>query len=510
MNQNEEKNHPTIKPAEISLTATAARSPVSESRHSGKTILVWLTLAILITAVAGVVFVLPQKLQQGSQTAARPSAETGNSTATAPVISATSQVSPWTEAQLARQRKETQEILSLMLEKQEQLEELNVNLWAGEAYASAKALAESGDVLYRQRNFEEARSQYQQGLDALTALLERSESVFEENITAGLDAIQAGDAIAAKTSFDLALAIHPESERANRGRQRAETLDEVITMLAEGEMLLDEARFGEAEQIYIKILDIDPDTELAKSQLEYTRQNITDNRFTAQMSAGFASLEQNRFDAAHKSFTQALKIKPASTEARNALQQVETKLTDLAIKSLLDQAETAEANENWEQASGLYTKALGLDPNLAVAQSGKQYAEMRTNMDQRLDFAIANPLRLINQNVYNETADLFRQAIQLPSQGSRLRLQLASLKKVIEESRLPVTVTFRSNNQTAITLYRVGDLGQFESKRVNLIPGDYVAVGTRHGYQDVRVEFAVAPQQQGNEIMIACEEEISF
>jgi flagellar motor protein MotB len=80
------------------------------------------------------------------------------------------QASPWSDAQAAKLRKEAQEVLQLLLDLQFALEERGAKQWAQEAYAQALAIAQSGDELYRDRQYIEAKEHYQQGLEQLQAI----------------------------------------------------------------------------------------------------------------------------------------------------------------------------------------------------------------------------------------------------------------------------------------------------------------------------------------------------
>jgi hypothetical protein len=45
-------------------------------------------------------------------------------------------------------------------------------------------------------------------------------------------------------------------------------------------------------------------------------------------------------------------------------------------------------------------------------------------------------------------------------------------------------------------------------KEVTLRPGTYVAVGSRPGFRDVRMEFRVAPEIEMQPVVVQCEEQI--
>jgi len=75
---------------------------------------------------------------------------------------------------------------------------------------------------------------------------------------------------------------------------------------------------------------------------------------------------------------------------------------------------------------------------------------------------------------------------------------------VLDQASTPVSVTLRSDNLTAVTVYRVGELGNFTERALQLKPGRYVVVGTRSGYRDVRRELNVAPGAAPAVLSIQC------
>jgi hypothetical protein len=69
-------------------------------------------------------------------------------------------------------------------------------------------------------------------------------------------------------------------------------------------------------------------------------------------------------------------------------------------------------------------------------------------------------------------------------------------------------VALASDNQTEVTIYRVGKLGIFDRKDMELLPGRYTVVGTRAGFRDVRRELTVLPGREAPVLVIRCEEQI--
>jgi hypothetical protein len=71
-----------------------------------------------------------------------------------------------------------------------------------------------------------------------------------------------------------------------------------------------------------------------------------------------------------------------------------------------------------------------------------------------------------------------------------------------------VTVRLESDNATDVVIYKVGKLGQFLNRTIELKPGLYTAVGVRAGYRDVRREFRVAPEGDVQTLVVRCEDPI--
>src|SRR5690606_5036340 len=115
----------------------------------------------------------------------------------------------------------------------------------------------------------------------------------------------------------------------------------------------------------------------------------------------------------------------------------------------------------------------------------------RLDLDVFFETVMADPLRLVEDGVYEQTRQLLVDIEQITSRGPRLQRQIDVVTMLMAEARVPVPVTLQSDNLTQVTVYRVGEFGSFTSKSLELVPGHYVAVGTRAGYRDVRREFTV-------------------
>ena len=136
-------------------------------------------------------------------------------------------------------------------------------------------------------------------------------------------------------------------------------------------------------------------------------------------------------------------------------------------------------------------------------------SQARWQLDREIQQIIDEPLRLADNAVLNHGQQLLRDAYQVKPQGSRIASQAKELQARLDAAQRPIQIQLQSDNQTEVTLYRIGKLGSFANHTLQLTPGHYTAVGSRNGYRDVREEFTVMPNGTTKIITIRCTERIS-
>ena len=155
-----------------------------------------------------------------------------------------------------------------------------------------------------------------------------------------------------------------------------------------------------------------------------------------------------------------------------------------------------------------YDEALAIDANLVFAARSKTYAQRRAQLDTLLQDFIKNPLRLGDQEVYEQALQVYYTGKNVENAGPVLTEQLNALEESLTLAQVPMDVQIVSDNQTEVTLYQVGVLGKLNQQMVSLKPGQYVIVGSRTGYRDVRKEFVVGFLQNPSPITVMCEEKL--
>ena len=91
---------------------------------------------------------------------------------------------------------------------------------------------------------------------------------------------------------------------------------------------------------------------------------------------------------------------------------------------------------------------------------------------------------------------------------TRIAGQVARLDDLIRIASTPIAVTLESDERTEVTVYRVGALGVFTTKEIQVRPGTYTAIGSRNGYRDVRTTFTVLPGKDMGPVSVVCTEPI--
>jgi tetratricopeptide (TPR) repeat protein len=504
-----------IAPTEVHLSvsergATPSMAPLKRRRPW----LLWAGLLTLALAVGAVMFVLPDHVSlpavaTASTSPAAAIAAPAPQSGTPPAEAASGQ-SPFSRAQQEQARRESQEILQKLLDVQQQLHTMHVKSWAAADYGRALKLAKSGDDAYQSQRYRQAKSFYAKAVAALQSLVQRAGQEYRQSLQRGALALAGGDSRAAAAAFKRALQIRPNDAAAAHGLKRADSLDQVVTLIAAGDKQRDSGKLDEARGAYRQASDLDPDDMEAKQRLQDINGRIVDRDFAADMSRGFDALQAGNPDEAKRQFEAASRLKPGASATRDALAQAQDKITSERIGKLMDLAARQAKSEDWHSALHTYNAVLKMDPTLVAAMQGRARAEKRAALDLRLVRTIARPDRLSDRKVQDGAAALLLTALAVRDPGSRLKQQIVTLGGMLKDAVKPVGVTFQSDDATRVTLYHVGVMGSFDQREMSLRPGHYVAVGSRPGYRDVRVEFDVYAGGTPPPIVVQCRDKISL
>jgi hypothetical protein len=454
--------------------------------------------ALAVAAAAGFVW-LPEQAEQ-ERVAARqvpepePVAEPAR-----PVLSA---------EEAAALRAEAGRLLASLLTLTDDLRKLNVADWAAEDWAKYEQLSEAGDNAFLAEDFSASVTSYADAKTLGEALVARAATTLDAALTAASAAFAAGDSAGAIAQYDVVLTIDPGHEAAAAGRARAERLPEVLELVRRGNVAAARGELEDALTDYRAALEIDSAWPAANEGVAEVTRLQRDAEFERRLSAGLGLLGAEDYTAAQREFQAALAMRPNARAALDGLVQAEegAKLDQIALAEARGLA--FERRELWNQAIELYRSVLESNGALLFAQTGLERARARAGLDAKLVNLIDNPTLLFGDEVLADARTLLEAAAAETDKGARLTSQIEKLGELVELASKPIAVRLESDQITNVTLYRVGALGAFAAKELELRPGTYTVIGSRDGYRDIRQTFTVRPGRNLEPISVVCVEPI--
>jgi tetratricopeptide (TPR) repeat protein len=489
-----------IKPGLRAARAGTA-APAATSVQVGTRTPIWQYLAgaLLIAAVVFVFALFPRLMQPSPDRPAAPVVAPQPTAPDAPKLSA---------EELAALKSQSDALLAKLLSQQSQLDALHVDSWGGDQYAHYKELENSGEDAFLANDFAKAVANYTDATTVGSELLARSAEIVQRAIAAAQEAFAAANAGVAVAQYDVVLAIEPENATAKAGRARAERLPDVLALVERGNAEREAGDRQKAIATYREALAIDPRWEPASRALAAVTANVRDSDFELAMSQGSKALAAENYTDAQKQFQTALALRPQAHEAQDGLSQAQEGERLGKIKLTEARALAFERRELWDQAIAQYKGALADDSTLVFAKTGLERSESRAGLDAKLRNLIDNPTLLFGDTVLADARKLVVEARGVADPGPVLTDQVGKLDRLVTLAGTPISVQLTSDQHTEVTVYRVGPLGSFAAKELQLRPGTYTAIGSRNGFHDVRQTFTVVPGRTLPPISVICSEPI--
>jgi len=409
------------------------------------------------------------------------------------------------DATVFEPEKETAEKeLATFLKLKKEIEEKDGSLWGAEEYDAMMTLSQKGDRLLMDRSFAAAAKTYAQAAQKAKGLIDNSGAVFQKLVEQGLKALENEDSAVALQKFSTALRIQPSDESARRNLDRAEKLDEVNRLITSGENHEENNRIAFALADFQKAVQLDPESGKAQNGLNRLKEKIAEEQFQKLISDGLTAYHNGHYQLARTTLLKAKSFRSDSREVKNALLQVDEAIRLNTIEKLREKAMSAEQAENWEQALESYLAVLNIDPDISFAVQGKKRALDQIQVSKRIEFFLEKPDAMESDRQLENATRLIEEAEKLDQKGPHFNTRLNELKTLVEIAGTPVKVIIDSDNLTEIAVYKVGKLGKFTFRELSLRPGTYTVVGSRNGYQDVRLKITVKPGQKSLRVSVIC------
>jgi tetratricopeptide (TPR) repeat protein len=452
---------------------------------AGNYLWLWIALTALLVVGLAVIFALPALLQTPPQ-------------ATAPTDTV---ITPGAEA-----RDMANQAMQEWLQLRAQLELGNASGWGEPDWSRSAGAAERGAHLFAQRQFGEAAQSYQQALQGLRQLLSERDRRLGTALATAQQALADNQLEQAVEQFQLALAIEEDNEEARAGLARSSARASVLQQMATAERAEANADLVAAQLAYQQAVLLDTGYEPAAAALQRVSGILATRAFQAAMTQALTALDSGQPGVAEKALAEAAALRPTDAAVIDAQQRLAQVRQQGRLNRLRRQAESLVAAEDWQAASDIYQKVLAMDATAGFARNGLEKAGARVELHRQFDHYLDKPERLYASEPRENAETLLAVAKSAPADEPQLAKKMAALQRLLTRARTPVAVSLRSDGETDVSIYHVGQLGVFTSRQLELLPGTYTVVGTRSGYRDIYKQLSVTPEKQGMALTIRCEE----
>lgn len=484
--------------------ASARASVQSSQGISPRTL--GISLAVLLLLLLGVIFVLPNTVTDDPVPEA--SEESGIEPIAEPPPDESAPLAlPERDARVVG-RASTEAILGQLLSKMKTLESRAVERWGGLRYKQVQDIYSAGDAAYLARDYATASDRYREAIAAIDPLLIEVDAVFATTYAEAQQALENANTADALRLFELAVAISSGHAGARQGFERARNLETVLTLTEQGLALERNTEFAAARQNLERAVSIDPQWQAAQEALARVTETMRQMEFDLRMTEGLDAIADGQYEAARAAFRMAQALDPASPIPADGLLQVDQGIRLDRIRTLERQVLAEEQGEQWETVVETYQKILEIDADLVFAQQGLEGARQMVVLHEQLEKYIADPDSLSATATMQRATTLVVDITRMPNVGARLASQRDELSRLLKRAATSLRVELVSDNATDVAILRVAKLGQFATHALELRPGKYVAVGSRPGFRDVRIEFNVGPEYEATPIVVRCEEAI--
>jgi len=414
--------------------------------------------------------------------------------------------------QSALKTKEAQDLLKQLLTLQARLENEGVKIWGAQplvtSYKEVLDLLEETNGYFDGHLFDQATKGYREVIAKLEQLAASRPERIRRAMQTGDEALAQLDSPLAKQHYELVLAADSGNHEAQVGIQRAIILPQVLENFTQGQVHEGNDKLDLAKQMYNNAILLDKDFQPAREHLQRVDALILDRDFQRSVSDAISALHREDISPARRALDIAQKLQPNSETVRDLERQLIHTEQRVAIQQLEKQALQYEQTEQWEKAAKVYIKVLNIDANTGFAQQGKLRTEKYLELSQQVQHYLSHPddLQASESMIHaRNICDFASTTIEI---GPTFRSNIVKLRQLIDAYNQPISILIHSDDMTNVRINRVGRLGQFLEHRLTLQPGRYKAIGTRSGYRDVNIMFAVPVASKEVTLMVSCKDKI--
>ena len=411
----------------------------------------------------------------------------------------------WANSPICRERQAAVDARARAEALMERLPELAEPPWDPAEFESADTLYQEGMALYRDEYFGDAAARFQSATDRLIGIEQAFQAFVAQQLAAADAALGEEDFEAAAAGYDAVLEVLPESGEASLGLSTANRGTAARMSLEQARRSIGQGDFETAENLLESIPPgmLRDGVAQARRQIGASRQQ---DRLSRSMSRGFQHLDRGEWQEAEAAFTEALRADPASTAARDALEDLRRRRAGAELATYRNRLEAQVELENWTEARALLERMRELAPDDATIAADLSRVGHLADVEGRIDGYLSRPQRLSAKGVRDQVTALLDTTADPEVHGAGIMGKRERLLQALTTWTTPVELTIRSDNRTEVRIRPGRVLGKFRDRRLEVFPGDYVLSGRRVGYREVSLRVAVAPGADALSFQVVCHE----
>ena len=350
-------------------------------------------------------------------------------------------------------------------------------------------------------------------LDSLVAKVPELQLLRQEKFQVALDAARQAFADAhaeqASSAIDDALRHKPESQEAQRLKERIRSMAIVSALIKEANVARVENNLVKEIDLLAKAIQHDPHhAELVARHKELTTRH-RQQTFDAFLQQAYQALDNKDIKQAQAKLAQLKQIDskhPSLALLSNKFKQVRR---ELEYQGLVASARGAERNDDWQTAERYYRQARPMFPDRKDVDDSLQRASQINRYTRTIEQALARPERLADSQIAAAMEQVVQESMLQTQHSVKLQQLVARLQDTIAEMTRPVAVTVYSDERTYVSVLSVGNIGKVSEYQLQdgLKPGRYLFKGERKGFKDKLIEVYIKPDQPVV-VTVICDETI--
>ncbi len=221
-------------------------------------------------------------------------------------------------------------------------------------------------------------------------------------------------------------------------------------LIGQGDKAFDREAYQKAKGAYSKALDVKPQADYPRQQLQKIKQIVQrrqrrQQRYETAIARGDKHFEANKYRMARDSYQKALEIKPKSTHPQNRLEKIkqilkERRKRNQRYQSLIDQADQAFDNESYTQARKSYQQALDVKPNkdypsqqIHKIERILQRLQQKKQARQAYQEQIKQADQAFKEEQYHKAKGLYQQALSMKPNEPYPRQRIDRIDQILKK-----------------------------------------------------------------------------